>query len=370
MRAAAALGLLILAGCPARHAGPVGPTPPDDEDDVTAAAPDPEAWRRRRPMKYLKGQTHLHTGNSGDCAAPPDEVVRWYDSWGFDFIVVTDHDFISQLPSPSEMLVLPGVELTQNSLTCDPPPIPGKKCNLHMNALFVSAPAPAEVPWVREPQTARLDIYQRALDTANALGGIAQLNHPNFHWAADGPLATELARRGVVLMEIANQAMPISNPGDATHPSVEALWDEVLTAGVTVWGVATDDTHHYDDAAMVRAVPHVYMGNRGWVMVRAERDEKAIREAMLRGEFYATTGVLLDRVEVVDGVLEVDLKGDRFGRHEVVFIGAGGRELARQETRRGRYRLADAGAEGYVRAVVADAYGRKAWVQPVRFVAD
>ena len=35
------------------------------------------------------------------------------------------------------------------------------------------------------------------------------------------------------------------NAGDAKRPSMEALWDAVLTAGGTMWGVASDDAHDY-----------------------------------------------------------------------------------------------------------------------------
>ena len=106
------------------------------------------------------------------------------------------------------------------------------------------------------------------------MGGIAQLNHPNFHYAADAPSITRLARSGLTLLEIANRSWDSNDvPDDRTRPTTEAIWDAVLTAGVDVFGTATDDAHHYFDAdeAETRGEP-VFRGDLGFVMVRAERE--------------------------------------------------------------------------------------------------
>ena len=63
---------------------------------------------------FLKGQLHLHSDNSRDGATPPADVVRWYAARKYDFIVFTDHERITTMPSTPSMLVIPGVELTQN----------------------------------------------------------------------------------------------------------------------------------------------------------------------------------------------------------------------------------------------------------------
>ncbi len=48
--------------------------------------------------------------------------------------------------------------------------------------------------------------------------------------------------------EVANEAVDSNNEGDATTPSTERLWDQVLDAGGRIYGVASDDAHHYADA--------------------------------------------------------------------------------------------------------------------------
>jgi hypothetical protein len=320
--------------------------------------------------EFLKGQLHLHTGNSGDSATPPVDVVRWYAARGYDFIVVTDHNVVTTAASTAAMLVIPGVELTQNLERCTPPPPAGMQCLLHVNALFVTPPRDGKLAWAAPGGPSRVQLYRRALATTRALGGIAQLNHPNFHHAADAALISTLAGDGLTLMEIANRSWDSNDvPADRGRPTTEALWDQALTLGANVFGTATDDAHHYFDAAAAgaRGEP-VFPGDLGFVMVRAAKQPAAIRDALARGDFYASTGVLLARVARVGGPVEklelaVDARSP--GPHSFTFIGASGRVLARSRGRAASFRLGDAPA-GYVRVVVEDAHGRHAWVQPVR----
>jgi len=327
-----------------------------------------------QPARYLKGQLHLHSSRSGDSHTPPSEVVRWYREHGFDFIVFTDHNRAGSLVQSSSPLVLSGVELTQNLRACTPPPEPGEQCLLHVNALFVDQGVTGLDPWRPEGANGgddRLAAYVRAMATAARAGGIAQLNHPNFHHAADAALLTTLAREhGLRFFELANGSVDAGNAGDASHPSTEELWDRVLSSGGWLYGTATDDAHHYFDASEVAAQGQpVFTGGRGFVMVRAALDAGAIRAALLRGDFYASSGVLLERAEVAKDSLIIDVAADSPGPHAFTFIGTGGQVLARADGRSARFALALA-PSGYLRAVVEDRQGRKAWVQPIRVPRD
>ena len=320
---------------------------------------------------YLKGQLHLHTNNSGDSATPPADVVRWYAAHGYDFIVVTDHNRVTVVSSPPSMLVIPGVELTQNVERCVPPPRPGLSCPLHVNALFVTPPSDGRIPWLPARGQSRFEIYHRALDASRRLGGMAQLNHPNFHYGADAALITLLARDGLSLLEIANRSWDSNDvPAEKGQPSTEALWDAVLTAGGDVFGTATDDAHHYFDAAATGARGEaVFPGDLGFVMVKAAaREPAAIRAALAAGDFYASTGVVLARVERTHDHLEIEISERSPGDHRFTFIGAGGRVLSRARGRRAEFALAGARG-GYVRADIEDGAGRRAWTQPIRVPA-
>ena len=62
---------------------------------------------------------------------------------------------------------------------------------------------------------------------------------------------------------------------------------------LVVYGMATDDAHVFKDPGN----PLVSGPGRGWVMVRAPRLEAgALMSALERGDFYASTGVVLDEV--------------------------------------------------------------------------
>jgi hypothetical protein len=323
------------------------------------------------PPTFLKGQLHLHSNRSGDSQTPPADVVRWYAEHGFDFIIFTDHNRVTVEAPRRGMLVIPGVELTQNLRDCTPPPPKGLACLLHVNALFVTPPAPgdpvdpADPRWGPDGGNGRVAIYRRALTAAQRLGGLAQLNHPNFQYGADGPIIAALAREGLTLLEVGNMSWDSNdNPKDAGRPNTEALWDAALTSGATVWGTATDDAHNYYDAGAAAARgEQVFTGDRGFVMVRARKDPAAIRAALARGDFYASSGVLLSRVDVAgtDLVIEVDPRSP--GSHHFDFVGRGGKILARADGRRATFPLASVG-DGYVRVDVSDAKGRRAWVQP------
>ena len=76
-------------------------------------------------------------------------------------------------------------------------------------------------------------------------------------------------------------------------------------------------------------------------------------------------GCLDGLIQVTYGTLTIDVAADSPGPHVIKFIGTGGQVLARSEGRNARFNLALA-PSGYLRAVVEDGQGRKAWVQPIR----
>ena len=97
-------------------------------------------------------------------------------------------------------------------------------------------------------------------------------------------------------------------------------------------------------------------------MVHAGKDRNAIRDAMIRGDFYSSTGVVLERIERTADALTI--RGAA-GPYDFAFIGLGGRILARAHGHDATFPLASARG-GYIRATVSDALGHRAWVQPIR----
>src|SRR5262245_57597844 len=73
---------------------------------------------RTQGARWYKGNTHTHTLNS-DGDSTPDEVVRWYRSHGYQFLVLTDHNFLTSVDglnalhaANDKFLVVKGEEVT------------------------------------------------------------------------------------------------------------------------------------------------------------------------------------------------------------------------------------------------------------------
>jgi hypothetical protein len=318
--------------------------------------------------RWLKGSTHVHARASGDSSEPVDGVIAWYEDRGYDFIVLTDHNRVSELDAATDttgevtlrdpragLIVFSGIELTHNPVGCLPAGDPSGNCRIHVNLLGPTARPIGRIEWAERRSHARLDMYRAAQVAQSTLGGIAQINHPQWLWGMTPDLLAELARRGTPLVEIANSAFATWNAGDARHPSTESLWDAALAEGVTLWGVASDDAHDYRGHGK-------YPPGGGWVVVRARRDPRAILAALSAGRFYASNGVVLARAEVERGELVVAVDPAATGRHTIDFIENG----KRVESVRRRVARRAVPTVGYVRAVVTRDDGRRAWVQPVR----
>jgi hypothetical protein len=331
-----------------------------DAAPSVAAAPPPEVW--------LKGCTHVHARPSGDSTTPIATVIRWYEDHAYDFIVLTDHNKVSELdPAVSTvgniavratqpgLIVLAGIELTHNPSGCLPAGDPSGKCRIHVNLIGTTARPEGKVEWADRRTNERVLKYQAALEQQKTLGGIAQLNHPSWFWGMTSDLLADLARRGMPLVEISNVQFSIWNDGDKDHPSLEALWDGALAQGVTLWGVASDDAHHYDGTGQ-------YPAGGGWVVVKARRDPQAILAALAQGHFYASTGVVLARAEVESGELVVEVAPTEAGTYTIDFI-ENGKRAQRVNARVARRPIPHA---GYVRALVTRDDGKRAWVQPAR----
>lgn len=296
--------------------------------------------------RWLKGNTHTHTLES-DGDSPPEVVARWYKSHGYNFLVLSDHNVwvdpakLSHLVD-STFLLIPGEELTTRF----------ERRPVHVNGL--------NIPGVIEPRTdsTLLGTVQKNVDAVREVDGVPHINHPNFGWAITPEVLARI--RNDKLIEIHNGHPLVHNEGGGGSPGMEAVWDQLLTGGKRIYGIAVDDAHHFTgEFAADRANP-----GRGWVSVRADRlDARAILSQMEAGRFYASTGVELDSIRVTAGDITLHIRQRGDFKYTTEFIGRGGRVLARTGAAGAAYKLA--GDEMYVRARVTDSGGQHAWIQPV-----
>ena len=362
MRTFALLGACALATCgapePRRATTTAAPAVPPDAPAIDAPALEAivEPALAGDNEQWLKGSTHVHARPSGDSTTPVTDVIRWYESNGYDFIVLTDHNKVTDAAQAPEqgLIVVPGIELTHNPAGCTPKLHDSDQCRIHVNLLGVTGRPEGKVAWAERKSRDRLAKYDAALAQQKTLGGLVQLNHPSWFWGMTADLLTELARRGFSLVEIRNIQFETWNDGDVDHPSTEALWDAALLAGVTLWGVASDDAHHYGGGK--------WPAGGGWVVVKAARDPGAILASLSAGRFYSSTGVVLARAELDGDELVVEVPTTEPGTYSIAWI-ENAAPVATISGRRARRRLP---VTGYLRAVVTRDDGRRAWVQPAR----
>lgn len=390
--------------------------------------------------RWYRGNTHTHTlWSDGDAA--PEAVVDWYVSHGYDFLVLSDHNVVGDEYNlgqemeaeeaerkswrrvgtgrgqvrPDHLRALrerfgadsvtlrdgqDGPEMRLKTLedlraTFERPDrfilIRGEEISdkfenkpIHHNSInqihLIRPPGGTSVRDVMR-RTMRA-VYNEAFMTGRPV--LVHLNHPNFGWAVTpDDIAAVVEER---FFEVYNGHRGVRNYGDADHPGTEATWDYVLAArlgvlhGPPLFALATDDAHNYH-REQANAGP-----GRGWVMVRAEAlTPAAITGALLRGDFYASSGVSLRDVRRDETSLTVEVLPEEGVTYTIRFIGTRvtGRQRfdslklgeVLQESKGSSASYTFRGDELYVRATVVsdrphpDGYAEgdleTAWVQPV-----
>lgn len=295
--------------------------------------------------RWFRGNTHTHTyWSDGDGA--PELVSAWYREHGYDFLVLSDHNILSEgerwiavaedgkgrfgpedldqlvatfgkdavtvreregkremrlltlnelrerFEVPGEFLFIQGEEITTAFREEGEQP---HSYPVHVNAMNIEEVIPA-------PQgESVVEVMNRCVDAVVEQGErirrpvLAHVNHPNFGWGIEWAQLAQV--RGDRFFEVYNGHRGVRNHGDAEHPSTERMWDLANVMRLTrldlpvLFAVATDDAHNYHGSPTAQP-------GRGWVMVRAKKlDGDALVEAMTRGEFYASSGVALRAVD-------------------------------------------------------------------------
>jgi len=322
-----------------------GPTPLFCQD-----AQAPAAQQAEHPPRWWKGNLHTHSlWSDGD--EFPEMIADWYRQRGYHFLAITDHNVLSRgerwmpvkevvkrsdseiidryrtrfgdawvetqgepgsekyrvrlkpldefrylLESRGEFILIPAEEISDRA--------EGKP--VHINATNIAEVIPpAGGATVREAMENNLRAIL-AHEKEHGREVFPHLNHPNFHYAVSADdLAAVVSER---FFEVYNGHPGVNHEGDASHPSVERIWDLANAIRRThldvppLMGIATDDTHEYHGKPGARP-------GRGWVMVRSRylTPEHLIR-ALKAGDFYASSGVTLQDVGFDETTRTLSLK--------------------------------------------------------------
>lgn len=193
-----------------------------------------------------RGQLHCHSTNS-DGVDTPTALVTAYKNAGYDFVAITDHNFLNSDPGVSGILFLKGVEETASG---------GDIVSIE--------------PSSQKTQTASQDIID-AIIGDNAFPCMA---HPNF---LANPWTNEE-------LESIDDYMSIEVYNDKSAPNNEDKWDTLLTKNRRSFGTAVDDCHSVASSNF----------NKGWIEVFADAlTVSEVMDALKRGNFYSSTGPTL-----------------------------------------------------------------------------
>lgn len=321
-----------------------------------ASAQPPDA-----PPSWWKGNLHTHSlWSDGDDY--PEMIVEWYKTNGYHFLTLSDHnvfqagpkwvpieknkggpaafaryeqrwgtnwverrlsnnipqvrlktfeEFRPRFNEPGRFLLLPGEELSDRYKTLP----------LHLNAHNIRERIAAQ------GGTSVVDVLQRNVDAVldqRARTGqpmTPHINHPNFGY---GITAEELMQiRGERFFEVYNGHPAVHNEGDEYHPNTDRMWDIMLAFRLSelnlglLYGLGVDDAHHYHALQATNS-----NAGRGWIMVRSRQlTPQAILLAMETGQFYATSGVLLEDVLWKEGRLSIRIRAEPGVTYTTQFIG-------------------------------------------------
>ena len=187
--------------------------------------------------------------------------------------------------------------------------------------------------------------YQPVVDELRAKNNLVIYCHPD--WSCT-PARSFEKLEGCFAMEIWNSGCVVENNEDVDNG---LIWDELLVRGKRIFAVATDDGHQSWQHCL------------GWVNVNAEKNVDSILRALESGAFYSSCGPEILDFYVEDG--EAHLKCSpckyikfrngkrptRMLKNEDGLITEASMKLPECAT--------------YVRGIVEDAEGRRAWTNPI-----
>lgn len=215
---------------------------------------------------WLKGNFHTHTTRS-DGVFSPQDVINEYSRLGYDFLSFSDHDNLAteevyEKLNNNGLVLIPGIEISANG-----PHI------LHIDSEEYVSPLPS-----------RQEVLNLINDISKKTGhGFAVINHPDWENRFNHCTIEQLMEwTGYLGIEIYNGVIGRLDGS----PYALNKWDLLLSKGKRVWGFANDDSHRQGDYGL------------GWNVVFAkEKTRKAIVNALISGNFYCSTGVVIKHIE-------------------------------------------------------------------------
>ena len=281
--------------------------------------------------KWFKGNLHSHLGRSNEV----QKIADWYETHEYDFLALTDHDVIRPADNDrsSGLTIIQGAEISE----------------CHVVGLGIDRVAP------RAPRSAAG--LTAILESIKSQGGIAVLAHPHWMgWSWD-ELRTA-AEAGIGGFEVFNSlCKTINGKGRA-----DQLWELLIQEGYFPAAVGSDDAHSMDSPCLGGAWTGVLAG---------ENSQRSLFESIASNRTYASEGPSIKSIVWdPEGLIRVECSPCTACYFSSVRSGARGiyPEPPDRTSERFELNLAVQGyrIERYVRIVIEDDHGRRAWSSPIR----
>jgi hypothetical protein len=307
--------------------------------------------------RWVKGNMHTHTlWSDGDDF--PESVTEWYKNKGYDFLVLTDHNVILEgerwrsMPADNPALLKYIKNFGEEWVDMKPDDSKDGNRQVRLKTLdefrakyeepekFLvimgnEISNPHAVHMVAAHQDRILPSAEGTIDERGKMIGevIASVDeyreqsgrnihpilaHPNFMWAITAEMMLE--NPSLRFFEVYNGHPYVNNEGDEFRAGTDRIWDIVLAnrlssrVGEVIYGVATDDAHNYHGG--------IVGPGKGWVMVNSKKlTPESILDAIDKGNFYATTGVVINDIQFKRDVLKIEIKPEEGVKYLTEFIG-------------------------------------------------
>ena len=282
---------------------------------------------------FFKGNLHTHTTNT-DGRKSPEEVLDIYQAAGYDFIALTDHwkRTVDHPYMKDNMLVMTGIELDYT--------MPGQV--IHVVGVGVDES-------VLENAT-RNGGAQNGINAIRKAGGRAILAHPA--WSLNTPEMIG-AMCDLTATEIYNSVSCYPWNGDRADST--CILDVCAAQGRLLKTVAADDSHFYTGEHC-----------SSYIMLQAdELTQENVLKALDEGAFYATRGPRFEQIEVTEEEIHVQCSKVRHVIFHSNLPWVGGRTVSGDELTEATYKISRARGERFVRVILIDEDGKRAWANPI-----
>lgn len=313
-----------------------------------------------KDIRWYQGNLHTHSYWS-DGNDYPEQIIKWYKDNNYDFVALSDHNTLAEgdkwieikkgtlhdttlqkylevfkpewveyedqdslyrvrlktleeyrplFEEENEFLIIRSEEITDGY----------QNKPIHVNATNIrDFIEPQGGNSVAEVMQNNIDaVHQQREATGEPM--FPHINHPNFGWAITAEDLKKL--EGEQFFEVYNGHPWVHNYGDSLRSGTEQIWDEVITHYLlngkpVMYGIGVDDAHNYHHFESNRSNP-----GRGWIQVRSSGlSADSLIAAMERGDFYASTGIVLKDILFDGETLSVEIEPEKEVAYLIQFIG-------------------------------------------------